>query len=136
MHFSDSMEQEILEQQMEEDAVFELHQDAYNYRPSQSFIETWRSATSEEKQVTWDMLSAALESEQEREHRINDRISADFEKSIQATIDAGAGNRETALRWMFQEYNSNPTMLEHEIYEQNLLFVGDYEEEIKRAVGI
>lgn len=122
---------------VDDDLVYELHQDAYNYRPSASFMAEWRAMSEAEKKIEWDRMIAALERNQREEKEREDRIAAEFEKNIQATIESGAGDRKTALRWMFQEYVTDYSMdLENAIYEQNLMFVGDYEKEIKEALKV
>lgn len=83
-----------------DDTVSDLHKDAYGFRPSQWFWSEWRASTDAEKQSTWDSLIAAMEwrmAQQEEEER---EAVVQFEALIQTTIDAGAKDRTTALRWI------------------------------------
>lgn len=116
--------------------VSDLHKDVYYHRPGAGFWAQWDAADDNGKRKIWDGLIESLEWENARAARENDYIVSQFEANVTATIEAGAGDRKTALRWMFQEYKTDYSMdLEHAIHEQNLMFVGNYEKEIKEAVG-
>jgi len=61
--------------------------------------------TPENKQVLWDDLCDRLEETMAEELEANHRKTALFEDRIQNYIGLGAGNRKTALRWIFESDN-------------------------------
>ena len=87
----------------DEQTVSDLHKDARGFRPHAAFIEGWEQSDDENKQAIWDGLVRELERHQAWEARIQDECLAEFEAEIQTCIDMGAGDRQTALRWMTSE---------------------------------
>jgi hypothetical protein len=76
----------------------DLHKDTYGFRPRNSTDEQWNSAEWLKQEIAWldkefDRVAAA---EKEAELR---NIAA-FENTLQASIECGAGDRATALRWL------------------------------------
>ena len=82
------------------DIVSDLHKDAYGFRPRENFWEFWTSATDDEKQTEWDSLLQALEQSIARDKEEQSRSVAAFEQHVTNTMCMGAGDRETALRWI------------------------------------
>lgn len=84
----------------DDNLVSDLHKDAYGVRPRQDFWVLWDNSTDDEKQAEWDhllkALKRAIEEEQEQEKRAIER----FEATVTQKIESGAGNRETAIRWI------------------------------------
>lgn len=78
----------------------DLHKDAMGFRPSRAFFEWMNTANDDQLQAEWDSLIDALdrrmnyEAEREREAIIA------FEKLVTNTIESGAKDRKTALRWI------------------------------------
>ena len=67
----------------------------------------WREYSLEElKKMAADYCKAADE-EYEREIKWKKKCATAFENRVQETIDLGAGNRETALRWILQAEDLN-----------------------------
>ena len=89
------------------DVVSDLHKDVYGFRPSQSFWAEWTHSTDAEKQRIWDDLLISLNAEIERERKAEQRAIAQFELLVAKTIEAGAANRETALRWIMESSDCN-----------------------------
>ena len=80
--------------------VSDLHKDAYGRRPSDSFWSQWTDASDAEKQTIWDGLLRSLEISMEIEQEAEQRAIERFEALVRVNIDAGAKDRETALRWI------------------------------------
>lgn len=86
----------------DEHTVSDLHKDAFGCRPGQSWWYGWTHATDEQKQSEWDSLVGAMvRSENYRKEEEAYAITK-FEVQVTATIEAGAGDRKTALRWLFE----------------------------------
>jgi len=89
------------------DTVSDLHKDAYGFRPSELFWEEWIGATDAERQAIWDSLERALEVSMEIERENEQRAIDRFEALVRVNIDAGAEDRETALRWIMDASRAN-----------------------------
>ena len=83
------------------DSISDLHKDAYGFRPSSGFWDNWEASTDDEKQIIWDDLCKYLDIVMENEKFMEQEAAARFEASVTATIESGAGDRETAIRWLF-----------------------------------
>ena len=102
----------------------DLHKDAYGFRPRGAAA--WRvnaahefyDATPERKQEIWDLTLVDLDYELEREQAAKAKAVALFADRLQQTIDIGAGDRITALRWLTEGCDD----FEHFVYEQGILF--------------
>ena len=83
-----------------DDSIFsDLHKDAYGFRPrGHEYFE----AAPERKQEIWVQTIEAMEASQEEESRREQEAVAEFKAQITRVIEAGAGDRITALRWMIQ----------------------------------
>lgn len=84
----------------DENTVSDLHKDAYGFRPSAYWWEIWSESTDEQKQGTWDDLIDQLNYSMEQEKQAQARAIDRFEHLVAKTIEHGAANRETALRWI------------------------------------
>ena len=89
------------------DTVSDLHKDAYGFRPSELFWEEWIGSTDAERQAIWDSLERALEVSMEIERENEQRAIDRFEALVRVNIDAGAEDRETALRWIMDASRAN-----------------------------
>jgi len=89
------------------DTVSDLHKDAYGFRPSELFWEEWIGATDAERQAIWDSLERALEVSMEIERENEQRAIDRFEALVRVNINAGAEDRETALRWIMDASGAN-----------------------------
>ena len=84
----------------DETIVSDLHKDAYGFRPSAYWWQVWSESTDDQKQGTWDDLLDMASHSIERERQAHVRAIEKFEQLVAKTIEHGAGDRETALRWI------------------------------------
>jgi len=108
------------------DIISDLHKDARGYRPSQYFWEGWKELSDEGQKEIFDMLAEALQIRERDEREMEQRAIENFEARIADVIKLGAGNRQTALRWITsQEKFYHSQSVEHFVWEQGILFT-DY----------
>jgi hypothetical protein len=91
----------------DENIVSDLHKDAYGFRPSGSWWMMWNEASDLRRQEIWDDLIDALRAEQEYEAERHARAIERFEGLVSKTIEHGAADRETALRWIMDASECN-----------------------------
>tara|TARA_B100000902_G_scaffold270347_1_gene256190 strand:- start:865 stop:1242 length:378 start_codon:yes stop_codon:yes gene_type:complete len=88
------------------DSTFsDLVKEVYGTRgPSREYghLSHYYNETSENKQEIWDDLCDQLNDVIAEELEANQRKTARFEDRIQDNIKLGAGDRKTAIRWIFQ----------------------------------
>jgi hypothetical protein len=117
-----------------EELFSDLHKDAYGFRPhGHEFYDV----TPERKQEIWDYFCKIVEENiaAEREHEA--RALRDFEQEVQNTIELGAGDRATALRWMTQnEKFYDQQCVEHWVWNQGILFTDEGRALVKELMGI
>lgn len=98
----------------------DFHKDAYGFRPRGIYKEWWTEAELEaEYQHLSDVCRDNREMEEAREHQ----AMLDFNKLIQETIDNGAGDKKTAIRWLIQGEDLDinfPQDVEHFFWLQGL----------------
>ena len=87
----------------DDQTVSDLHKDARGFRPHVAFSEGWAQSDDDNKQAIWDGLLRELDHVQAEEAHAAEVAIADFEATVGEFIEAGAGDRETALRWMTME---------------------------------
>ena len=75
----------------------DLYKDAYGFRPRGHNFYT---ATPAEKQEIWDATILDMEAAQQAEIAREKECEKKFKDQISKVIEAGAGNRINALRWM------------------------------------
>ena len=111
-----------------DDNIFsDLHKDAYGFRPRGH---EYYEALPARKQEIWVKVCEDLEVAQDEEARREQEAVAEFKAQITKVIEAGAGNRITALRWMTSTetfYHSQD--VESWVYKQGFLFT-DYGREL------
>ena len=83
----------------------DLHKDALGFRPKGAFYEWLQTASNDEKQAEWDSLFDALERRMNYEAEMQREAIVKFEKLITTTIESGAKDRVTAIRWMMDAQN-------------------------------
>jgi hypothetical protein len=76
----------------------DFHKDAFGFRPTH--YQVWW--TEEELQAEYDRLDEICQVNMAEEKIRNDAEQVRFEELIQETINHGAGDRKTALRWLIQ----------------------------------
>ena len=108
-----------------EELFSDFHKDAYGFRPrNHRFYDA--DTTPAEKQEIWDATGRAFDRRQAEEARHEEEALADFKDQITKVIEAGAGDRQTALRWMTQgETFYHHQCVEMWVYDQGILFT-DY----------
>ena len=115
-----------------DDNIFsDLHKDAYGFRPRGH---EYYEAAPARKQEIWVKVCEDLEVAQDEEARREQEAVAEFKAQITKVIEAGAGNRITALRWM----TSTETFyleqdVEHWVWNQGILFT-DYGRELVKEL--
>lgn len=83
----------------DENIFSDMHKDAYGFRPRGHEFYT---ATPERKQEIWDRVAQDVHDEIERERLAQLDNQRRFEEHVTRTIEAGAADRETAIRWIMQ----------------------------------
>jgi hypothetical protein len=107
------------------DIFSDLYKDAYGIRPRCHYF-YYESTTDEERQDIWDRTLVALDETIERERLEKESAEAEFKATLQKAIALGAGDEETALRWLVQDekfYSGQD--VEHWVYNHGILFT-DY----------
>ena len=111
-----------------DDNIFsDLYKDAYGFRPRGH---EYYEAAPERKQEIWVRVCEDLDAAEAEEARREQEAIAEFKAQITRVIEAGAGNRINALRWMTSTetfYHSQD--VESWVYEQGFLFT-DYGREL------
>ena len=116
-----------------EELFSDFHKDAYGFRPQgHRFYDA--DTTPAEKQEIWDATGRAFDRAQAEETRMEEEALAEFKAQITKVIEAGAGNRINALRWM----TSNETFyhsqdVEGWVWKQGILFT-DYGRELVKEL--
>jgi len=77
----------------------DIHKDAFGFRPRGHYKDWW---TQEELDAEYDRLDLICQANQEAEYIRNEHEQVRFEELIQETINYGAGDRKTAMRWLIQ----------------------------------
>lgn len=110
--------------------ISDLHKDARGFRPHEAFWEGWTQSDDDNKQAIWDGLCREMDRRQEMEARNEAYLLAKFKEEVQSYIELGAGDRQTALRWMTStETFYHSQSVEHWVWEQGILFT-DYGREL------
>jgi len=114
--------------------ISDLHKDARGFRPHEAFWEGWTQSDDDNKQAIWDGLCREMDRRQEEEARREEEALVEFKAQITKVIEAGAGNRINALRWM----TSSETFYSHQcvemwVYNQGILF-SDYGRELVKEL--
>lgn len=85
----------------------DLHKDARGCRPGDSGFSYWNSLTPKEKQIQWDCLVEELDQRFQSEQEEQKVSIEEFEKRVKETIELGAGNRETAIKWIHESMETD-----------------------------
>jgi len=78
----------------------DLYKEVYGHRPSVAKSEEWNSMTDDKKQEEWDTLCEFHANEIEREREEKNYAVKNFNSQIDELISMGAGDRNTAIRWL------------------------------------
>ena len=82
----------------------DFHKDAYGFRPR---MLNYHEFTLEELKEDFARFREVCDENNKLEEEANERASAEFEARVQSIIDMGAGDRETALRWILDSYEED-----------------------------
>jgi len=74
----------------------DMYKDAHGFRPRND-VSAW---TLEDFEQEFEDLGRIINADMEREAAEQEQAVNDFEARVRATIAAGAGDRETAIRWI------------------------------------
>ena len=83
---------------------WDMHKDAYGVRPRGIDTSTW---TLEDFEAEFEVLGKAIEREETARKEAEAEAIKKFEQHVTNTICMGAGNRETALRWIMDASSAN-----------------------------
>jgi len=117
-----------------DELISDLHKDARGFRPHEAFYEGWTQSDDDNKQAIWDGLCREMDRREEMEACNEAYLLAKFKEEVQSYIELGAGDRQTALRWMTQDetfYHSQD--VEHWVWKQGILFT-DYGRELVKEL--
>ena len=78
----------------------DLYKDAFGTRPTGFSCEQWDEKSPEEKQISWDTMCKILNQNEMYEKIAQEEAVTSFEKRIADTMEIGAPDRETAIRWI------------------------------------
>ena len=111
----------------DENTLSDLHKDARGFRPrSESFWATFAAADADGKQAIWDGLTVELDASIKAEKAAEQHALHDFDVLVEKTIEHGAGDRETALRWLTQGDTFNHVQdIESWVWAQGILFTDE-----------
>lgn len=114
--------------------IYEAHKDAYGVKGRHYDFD---SMSIEELRKEADRISDAVAEEIAREKEAAARAVVDFEKEVQAYIELGAGDRQTALRWMTQNLEFYHIQdIEHWVWEYGILFTDEGRELVEELKTI
>ena len=103
--------------------ISDFYKDAHGVRPA---LCRYREMTNDQLETEIDRLGHEVEAVMEQEHQRDLRAVADFQARIQRTVDSGAGDETTALRWTIQpETFYSLQCIDHFLWSQGILFT-DY----------
>lgn len=85
---------------IDKSVLSDMHKDAYGFRPRSDFWERVERMTDGEVADLFDSLQNSVDYEIEIDRARELRCQKIFEQNIQMWINNGAGDRQTALRWM------------------------------------
>jgi len=121
----------------DENAISDLHKDAYGFRPSVEFSMLWQLSSDDQKQEIWDDLVAIMQRSMEAEEAAEKAAFEAFEGQIQAALLSGAADRETAIRWVVEALDLSEAELtyggEHVCFLVGIPF--SYTQELDAAVA-
>lgn len=119
---------------MLEQAVYDTHKSAYGVKGRHYDFD---NMTDEELKDEYEHLCKVANEEYEREQKFYAEQVEEFKELVQKTIDLGAGDEETALRWLTagQEFYHIQDV-EGWVYDYNILFTDYGRELVKKLENI
>jgi len=86
----------------DDNIISDLHKDARGFRPSEYFWEEWTQSPDDIKQKIWDYLCEELEQSMKQQEADEAAALAEFTERVIDTQLAGAGDMQTAIRWIIE----------------------------------
>ena len=96
--------EELTQLEQARELYWDMYKDAYGVRPRGIDTSTW---TLEQFEAEFEGLGVAIEREETARKAAEAEAIDKFERHVVNTICMGAGNRETALRWIMDASNAN-----------------------------
>jgi len=93
-----------------EESISDLHKDAWNHRPTQSFWFHWEIADQNAKQAIWDNLIDDMVKNDAEEVKIKKDNASNLAKRIKEVCKLGANNYKTAIRWIIEADELEPDL--------------------------
>ena len=119
---------------MLEQAVYETHKSAYGVKGRHYDFD---NMTDQELKDEYERLCDVAHEEYEREQKFYAQQVEEFKALVQKTIDLGAGDEETALRWLTSDekfYHSQD--VESWVWDNNILFTDYGRELVKKLCNV
>lgn len=121
----------------DETIISDLHKEARGFgpRPGNWFCDKWDNADNDGKQAIWDGLIAEMEEADQAAADHEAQQLVEFKRLIARTIENGAGDEITALRWLIQDGRQidHSQDIDHFFWEHGVLFT-DYGKECNAAL--
>jgi hypothetical protein len=104
----------------------DYYKSVYGVRPREREFDVWVNMTYEEKEAHIEALGVQLQDNERIQKEYEAKALLKFKRRLQLIINTGAGNRETALRWLVQEeIFYSPQCVEQWVWELGIFFT-DY----------
>jgi len=84
----------------------DLHKDAYGFRPSYFSSSLWSGLSPKDKQIEWDHLIKVSAERYQTEVQEQKQATHDLELRIQNLLVSGARDRNMAIRWLDEAYET------------------------------
>jgi hypothetical protein len=95
----------------------DYYKDAHGCRPRHIDFTSW---TREDFDSEVDKLRVIILADIEQDKLAEIKAIANFEARIEETISMGAGNRETALWWLYQPYFDNGDTIDYLLWDNGI----------------
>jgi len=116
--------------EMQDMCFSDFYKDTYGFRPRDAAWEYYEGLSADEFNKDIDYMISKMNEDAIAEARAQEEAVATFKQTVQKTIELGAGDEETALRWITQgEVFYNGQCVEHFVWGQGILFT-DYGREL------
>lgn len=108
----------------------DLYKEAHGIRPHGFNPANY---TEDELDQIWSDTIAAAEASAEAQRLLHIKAKADFEKAIAKTIVIGAGDRQTAINWLWEAFDESKEDFDYFAYSMGLSVADSnrYESEVK-----
>ena len=117
-------------EEMQDMCFSDFYKDTYGVRPRDAAWEYYEGLSAEEFNKDIEYMISKIEADTLAEAQAQEEAVQTFKQTVQKTIELGAGDEETALRWMTQGQTFyNGQCVEHYVWEQGILFT-DYGREL------